>query len=100
MNCHFSIKFLDYVLLLTGGPSSSSEVYSPNGKCQYRLPAFPTGGYYDIGKYKCLTFFNFSLLSKKLQAKNVTLNFLREVKSFTNHYIKFKIVVILYGTIE
>jgi len=31
------------VIFISGGAATSSEVYSPNGKCQHLLAAFPPG---------------------------------------------------------
>ncbi len=50
---HFE-QFLGYVGFVVGGGTYDVELYSPEGKCQYKLAPFPA----DISDYiPCLMFF-------------------------------------------
>ena len=46
VNQKITISFLGFVAVVVGGPDekTTSEVYSPNGKCQHKLPNIPFDG--------------------------------------------------------
>jgi hypothetical protein len=67
------------VIFISGGISASSEIYSPNGKCQHLLKAFPPEDY-DIGKN--FPFATWSFLGP----------FLTNVAIFESHFLEKKIL--------